>query len=136
MDRWLGRWSEQIYALARIFIGFAFALHGVQKLFGGWGKEAITFSGHEQHYVGGVIELACGLLIAVGLFTSWAAFLASGTMAVAYFQFHVGKSGKLLPIENGGDAAWVYCFIFLYMAAKGDGPLSLGRAFRRTSTSA
>ena len=80
-----------------------------------------------QLWVGGIIELATGLLVAAGFFTRWAAFIASGTMAVAYFQFHwkFQLDSNFFPAVNGGELAVVYCFIFLYVACKGAGPWSV-----------
>ena len=75
--------------------------------------------------IGGVIEFIGGALIALGLFTRIAAFIASGEMAVAYFLFHAPQS--FYPIVNGGDAAILYCFIFLYLAVAGPGSFSLDR---------
>ena len=74
----------------------------------------------------GLIELVGGVLIALGLFTPWVAFIASGEMAFAYFVGHVARSGGLLfPVTNQGEPAVLYCFIFLYLAAKGSGPFGL-----------
>ena len=80
-----------------------------------------------QMWIGGLIELVCGALIALGLMTRAAAFLASGTMAVAYFQFHWKLQGgaQLLPIANGGEMSALYCFVFLWLSAAGAGPWSL-----------
>ena len=78
----------------------------------------------------GVIEFVCGVLIALGLFTTYAAFLASGEMAVAYFKQHA--PGGVLPILNHGELAVLYCFVFLYMAAQGCGVWSVDKAVRRT----
>ena len=78
--------------------------------------------------IGGVIELVGGALIALGLFTRIAAFIASGEMAVAYWMFHAPDS--IYPIVNGGDAAILYCFVFLYIAVAGPGSLSLDGALR------
>ena len=120
------------YALLRIISGALFSFHGMQKLFG-WlttrvGPEAFT-----QKWFGGVIELVGGLLIAIGLFSRPAAFLASGTMAVAYFQFHwkVEMGDRIFPIVNGGELAVIYCFVFLLIAARGSGAYSLDRALGR-----
>lgn len=77
----------------------------------------------------GFIELIAGILIMVGLFTSIAAFLSSGLMAAAYFLAHVPKG--FWPVLNGGELAALFCFAFLYMAARGDGTISLGRTIRR-----
>jgi putative oxidoreductase len=81
-------------------------------------------------WVGGLIELVAGLLIAIGLFTSWAAFLASGEMAVAYFMVHQPQG--TWPIQNQGELAALYCFAFLYMAARGSGIWSVDGAAART----
>ncbi len=127
MNTLLDRLVAPVYALSRIVLGLLFAVHGAQKvlgLFGGTksGGAAEMFS---QFWVGGVIELAGGLLIAIGLFTRWAAFVASGTMAVAYFQFH--QPNGLLPHQNHGELAVVYCFVLLIFATRGDGIWSVGK---------
>ena len=127
MDRWLGRHAERIYALLRIVAGILFACHGAQKLFGALGGTAMT--SNPMMLAGGIIEFGGGLLIAIGLFTSWAAFLASGEMAVAYFMVHA--KGGFWPIVNKGELAVLYCFLFLYMAARGGGPYSLDAAMRK-----
>ena len=127
MDRWLGRHAERAYALLRIVAGLLFACHGAQKLFGALGGTAMT--SNPMMLVGGIIEFGGGLLIAIGLFTSWAAFLASGEMAVAYFMVHA--KGGFWPIINKGELAVVYCFLFLYIAARGAGPYSVDAAMRK-----
>jgi len=127
MDRWLGRHAERAYALLRIVAGLLFACHGAQKLFGALGGTAMT--SNPMMLVGGIIEFGGGLLIAIGLFTSWAAFLASGEMAVAYFMVHA--KGGFWPIINKGELAVVYCFLFLYIAARGSGPSSVDAAMRK-----
>ncbi len=104
----------------RIVLGLMFACHGAQKLFGMFGGKG---GAQGMTLVGGIIELACGFLIALGLLTRPAAFLASGMMAVAYFMAHF--PGGLLPIVNKGELAVVYCFTFLYIFARGGGLLSL-----------
>ncbi len=81
----------------------------------------------------GIVELVGGLLIAIGLFTSWAAFIASGQMAFAYFMAHAPKG--TYPIENQGELAMLFCFVFLYIAAKGAGIWSVD-AVRNTGTRA
>lgn len=119
--------SGYVYALMRIVVGLAFAQHGAQKLLGllggtdgaGATVEMVSLMG-----VAGVIELGGGLLVAVGLLTRPAAFLASGLMAAAYFLAHAGRG--FWPIENGGELAVLFCFVFLYIAFQGGGPLSLG----------
>lgn len=111
----------------RVVAGLLFSVHGMQKVLG-W------FATHEpppafsQLWMGGVIELVTGLLIAVGLFTRASAFLASGTMAVAYVQFHwkfAFADGAWLPLLNHGELALIYCFLFLFLFAVGGGRWSL-----------
>lgn len=121
----LGRHTDRIYALFRIVIGLLFSCHGMQKLFGALGGEQVPLGSLAG--LAGIIELTCGLLVMIGLLTSWAAFLASGTMAVAYFMVHFMKGG-FWPIENHGEAAVLYCFAFLYIAARGAGPWSVAQA--------
>jgi putative oxidoreductase len=113
----LGRFAAQCYALLRIVSGLMFAMHGTQKLFGFPGGKAMPLV--SMMGVAGTIEVVCGLLIAVGFRTSYAAFLASGQMAVAYFMAHANQG--YLPILNRGELAVLYCFLFLYMAAHGSG---------------
>ena len=127
MDRWLGRHAERLYALLRIVAGLLFACHGAQKLFGALGGTAMT--SNPMMLVAGIIEFGGGLLIALGLFASWAAFVASGQMAVAYFMVHA--KGGFWPIINKGELAVVYCFLFLYIAARGSGPYSVDAAMRK-----
>jgi len=123
--------SDRVYAALRIVTGLMFSFHGMQKVFGLlWTQPFPRPPMTSQVGIGGVIELVTGLLIAVGLFTRCAAFLASGTMAVAYWQFHVFGSplegvAKYLPGMNNGTPAVLYCFWFLYMACKGAGPWSV-----------
>ena len=116
--------SEMIYSITRIVIGFLFSLHGIEKIFGVMSRDepAELFS-----LIGaaGVIELAAGGLIFVGLYTPWAAFVASGQMAFAYFLAHHPRGGW--PIENDGERAVLYCFVFLYLATRESGPISLDR---------
>lgn len=119
----LDRYEPIVFTVFRVLSGLMFALHGMQKVFGMFGKHAVPLA--SQFGVGGVIELVTGVLIALGLFTRPAAFLASGQMAVAYFQFHVAKSGDLLPIQNGGDDTVLYCFWFLLLVMRGPGPYAL-----------
>lgn len=126
MEKLLAPFQGSIYALLRFVAGMAFALHGFQKLLGAFGgRQANLMS---QMGLAGLIEAIGGPLIAVGFFTSPIAFIASGEMAVAYFQAHFPRGP--LPIENGGEAALLYCFIFLYFAAVGSGKWSVD-AMRR-----
>jgi len=110
--------TSQTFALMRIIFGFLFVWHGTQKLFG------VPLPAHEGTpafvtYIAGPIELVAGLLVMIGLFTVWAAFLSSGLMAFAYWMVH-GTKG-LLPLVNQGELAVLYCFIFLFISAYGSG---------------
>ena len=117
----------------RIMTGLLFLAHGTQKFMSFPGGERAgfgwTFAGPPAY--AGIIELVTGVLIALGLFTRPAAFLASGTMAVAYFMAHAPQN--FFPVNNGGDAAILYCFIFLYFVVAGGGCWSLDHAIMRGS---
>jgi putative oxidoreductase len=128
MERWLGRHGEVIYALLRFMAGAMFVCHGAQKVLGWLGGKAVP-PGPSLPFAAGVIELVAGALIAAGLFASFAAFIASGEMAVAYFMAHAPRG--FWPIQNEGELAVLYCFVFLYIAARGSGSLSLDRSLRR-----
>lgn len=121
MEKLLGPYRPYIYAALRIVAGLAFAQHGAQKMFGVLGGTAVDLT--SQRGVAGVIEFVGGLMIALGVFTSPVAFIASGEMAVAYFQSHMPRG--FWPIQNGGELAVLYCFVFLYFAAAGSGRLSI-----------
>ena len=123
----LGRFSGPAYALLRFVAGAMFACHGAQKLFGAFGAERMT--GNPMMLLAGVIELVGGVLIAIGLVASYAAFVASGQMAVAYFMAHA--SGGFWPIVNKGELAVLYCFVFLYISSRGSGQWSVDDAMRR-----
>jgi putative oxidoreductase len=102
----------------RIVAGFLFLWHGSQKLFdfpAGMPADVPAFI----TYVAGPIELVGGILIMIGLFTHWAAFICSGQMAFAYWMAHGTKA--LLPLQNNGELAALYCFVFLFIAARGGG---------------
>ena len=122
MDRYLGRYAPYAYALLRIVTGLLFAMHGTQKLLGIPGHKP-TVPLASLMGVSGVIELVCGLLVMLGLFAGYAAFLASGEMAVAYFMAHFPRHP--LPIMNQGEPAVLFCFVFLYIAFRGSGAWSL-----------
>jgi putative oxidoreductase len=125
----LKRFEPQIYSIVRIVLGFMFSLHGGQKLLG-WFGGAPPQMPAGLLYTGGSIELIGGALILVGFRTSYAAFLCSGMMAAAYFMAHQSKG--LLPIQNHGELAVLYCFIFLLIAAKGSGIWSVDDAMNRS----
>lgn len=125
----LARLTEPIYAAFRIVVGGLFAFHGAQKVFGMFGGQAQPLG--SMLGLAGVIELVCGVLVMIGLLAGIAAFLASGEMAAAYFMAHAPRGP--LPIQNEGELAVVYCFAFLFIAARGAGMLSADGATRSTS---
>jgi len=116
--------QDLVLALTRVVLGFMFACHGAQKLFGAFGGHAMLKS--PLLVTAAVLELAGGIMIALGLFTQPVAFVLSGEMAVAYFKAHF--PGGFLPIVNHGELAVVYCFFFLYLAVRGAGRLSVDGA--------
>ncbi len=121
--KFLDNYSEYTYAVFRIAIGFMFLCHGTQKLF----SLPIDFPYplNAMSTSAGVIELVAGALIIVGFYSRYAAFIASGTMAVAYWMVH-GLNNPF-PIANGGEISAFYCFAFLYIASKGPGIWSLNK---------
>lgn len=123
------RYAEPwVRSLLRLVVGFTFSFHGFQKLFG-------LFGGREPVHLlslmglAGVMECFGGILLLLGLFTVPVAFLLSGEMAVAFFRAHFPRGP--LPIQNGGELAVVYCFVFLYLFVAGGGPASLDRLIRK-----
>jgi putative oxidoreductase len=117
----LSRFADPVYCITRLIVGLLFASHGGQKILGfppgGHG------AGSGLMLLGGWIELVCGLLIAVGLLTRVAAFIASGEMAVAYFMVHA--KGGFFPIVNHGESAVFYCWFFFFAIFYGAGLWSL-----------
>ena len=129
----LGRAEPYGYALLRIVSGLLFFFHGAQKIFG-WVTTKASPELGSQMWIGGVLELAGGALIAVGLLTRPAAFISAGMMAVAYIQFHwklVFDDWQWLPIVNKGELAVVYAFLFLFVMLRGAGIWSLDGLIRR-----
>ncbi len=117
--KWLAKYADDAYALMRIMAGFMFSFHGAQKILGILSD--FQPAAGSQLWFAGLIELVCGLLVMVGFRTRWAAFLASGEMAVAYFQAHwkfqMGRD--FFPAINKGELAVLYCFVFLFIASRG-----------------
>jgi putative oxidoreductase len=130
--RWLEKYSDYAYALLRIVTGFMLTFHGVQKLFGVLSDFQPPFG--SQLWIGGIIELLGGLAVMLGIGTRLAAFICSGMMAVAYFQFHwkFQLGPAFFPVINKGETAALYCFIFLYVACRDGVKWSLDTAFRRS----
>ena len=127
MEKLLAGYAPQAYAVMRIVIGLLFFCHGLQKVFGLFGgvngaaAPLLTLLG-----IAGLVELVAGALIAVGFATGTAAFIASGQMAAAYFMGHFPAG--FWPIQNDGELAALYCFVFLYMATRGSGMGSIDAA--------
>lgn len=121
----LGGYAPAVHGLLRIMSGLLFLAHGTQKFLSFPGGEragsGIALDGPGAY--AGLIELVTGVLITLGLFTRPAAFVASGTMAAAYFIGHLPQG--FWPINNGGDAAILYCFVFLYFVFAGPGAFSV-----------
>jgi len=130
MERFLAGYAPQAYALLRIIVGLLFFCHGAQKvfgLFGGINGAPVPLA--SLFGVAGVLELILGALVAIGWLAGYAAFLASGEMAAAYFIAHFPHG--FWPIQNGGVQAVFYCFVFLYMATRGAGIWSVDGANKK-----
>lgn len=123
---WLQRYQPQLLALLRIVTGLLFLEHGTQKFFAFPVPFPIPGPLPPLEVAAGVIEIAVGILVTIGLFTRLAAFLAAGEMAIGYFLFHFPKS--FWPAANMGEAAILFCFIFLYIAAAGPGAWAIDNA--------
>jgi putative oxidoreductase len=124
----LQQFSGPVYSIARIVFAFLYLSHGLNWLFGTFGGMQAEFP--SQFWFAGVIELVFGSLLLVGLFTRFAAFIASGEMAVAYFIGHVPR-GSYFPIENGGEITVAFCFMFFFMIFHGGGPFSVDRLMKK-----
>jgi putative oxidoreductase len=123
--KFLSKLDPISYLLLRLVFGFLFACHGFAKIFGFFGEHRVSM-GLTLGYFGALIELIGGVLIFLGLFTRFAAFISSGEMAVAYFKFHA--KGGLFPIANHGELAVIYCFVALVIATRGVGWLGFDRS--------
>lgn len=132
MTPFMSPFSAMTYSLLRIVVGLLFLWHGSQKLFGFPGGGGDGPPAWIQ-YSAGPIELVGGLLVMVGLLTPWAAFVCSGQMAVAYWMVHAPRG--LFPIQNGGELAALYCFIFLFISAHGSGRWSVDALLRHPDPS-
>jgi putative oxidoreductase len=123
--KFLSRFEPVAYAALRVVAGFLFSCHGAQELFGAFGGHQVSV--HQPlMLIAGIIEFGGGILILLGLLTHFAAFIASGEMAFAYFMMHAGKG--LFPIQNGGELAVVYCFLFLFIACRGAGKFGVDKS--------
>ena len=121
------RFVEPTYAIMRVVVGLLFAVHGAQKLFGvldGTARPIVSLMG-----LAGVIEFTAGLLVMIGLLAGMSAFIASGQMAFAYFLTHAPRGGW--PVQNGGELAVLFCFLFLFISARGAGTWSVDATLLR-----
>src|SRR5262245_57199042 len=137
MERYLGPYAAHLYAVMRIVVGLLFLCHGAQKVFGALGgvdRQGASVPLLSQLGLAGIVELVAGGLIVIGLLAGYAAFIASGEMAVAYFTAHAPRA--FWPIQNTGELAVLYCFVFLYIASHGAGIWSADRALGRPGTPA
>ena len=128
----LAKWQPWILSLLRIVAGFMLSLHGFQKILGflgGMGGSGTTATFPSLPCGAGWLEVGGGLLLLAGLFSRPVAFLLSGLMAVAYFKAHAPKG--FFPVQNGGELAAIYSFVFLYLCLAGPGPLSLDKVIRK-----
>jgi putative oxidoreductase len=120
--------APYLHSLLRIVAGLLFLEHGTGKLLGfPAGLPYLDKMPTAMLWITGLLELVGGALIVLGLFTRPTAFVLSGFMAVAFFLGHVAQSGVFFPVLNGGEAAILFCFVFLYLAAAGAGPISVDR---------
>jgi len=127
----LDRFSPQLLSALRIVSALLFIAHGTTKLFGFPATEMFAEPPAPMTlmWFGGILEAGGGALLLIGLFTRPVAFVLSGMMAVAYWMFHAPAS--VYPVQNGGDAAILFCFVFLYIAAAGPGPISVDSAISK-----
>jgi putative oxidoreductase len=132
LNTFYASWTPRLLSVLRIITAFLFIAHGAQKLFGFLAPAgAQTPPLLSQMGIGGILEFFGGLLLLFGLFTRPVAFILSGMMAVAYFQMHA--PGGLWPLQNKGELAVLYCFVFLFLCVAGGGEWSLDRLLRRRS---
>jgi len=130
LNSFYASWTPRLLSVLRIVSAFLLIAHGAQKLFGFLAPPGMpSFAPLSQMWIGGVLEFFGGLLLLVGLFTRPVAFILSGMMAVAYFQMHA--PGGFWPLQNKGELAVLYCFVFLFFSVAGGGEWSLDRLLRR-----
>ena len=130
LNSFYANWTPRLLSVLRIITAFLLIAHGAQKLFGFLAPPGMpSFPPFSEMWIAGVLEFFGGLLLLVGLFTRPVAFILSGMLAIAYFQMHA--PGGFWPLQNKGELAVLYCFIFLFLAVAGGGEWSLDRLLRR-----
>lgn len=127
----LNRFADPFFCIMRLVVGLMFACHGLDKIFGTFGGQRVEVP---LMVVGGWVEIVCGLLVAFGLLTRIAAFVASGEMAVAFFMMHA--KGTIIPYINKGELAVIYCFVFFYIFLRGAGGWSIDALWGRSRVAA
>ncbi|MCU0239335.1 MAG: DoxX family protein [Pyrinomonadaceae bacterium] len=128
MNEFWTNWQPKILSLLRFMAGFLMLWHGTQKLFN-YPPTERGAAGDAFMIFAGVLEFGLGVLLTIGLFTRWSAFLLSGTMAVAYWLAHGTQA--FLPIQNKGELAVLYCFVYLYLFFAGGGSISVDKAINK-----
>jgi putative oxidoreductase len=128
----LNRFADPFYCIMRLVVGLMFACHGLDKIFGAFAPKSEALP--TLMVVGGWVEIVCGFLVAFGLLTRLAAFVASGEMAVAFLMMHAPKG--LIPYVNKGELAVVYCFVFFYIFLRGSGSWSIDALMGKGKVSA
>lgn len=134
MTGWLGRLGGPAYTAMRVVLAFMYWSHGLVWLFGAFGGRPVPEL-PPMLFTAGVLETVLGVLIAVGFLTPWAAFIASGEMAFAFFIAHVPR-GSFFPIQNGGEITVALCFAFLYISTQGGGAYSVDALIARHRSAA
>ncbi len=130
MDNFLAAWQPRVLSILRIVTAFLFMQHGAQKIFGFPAEQRYPFDITSLSGVAGVLELFGGALLLIGLFTRPVAFLMSGLMAFAYFLVHAPQG--FWPLNNAGELAALFSFVFLYIWTAGGGAWSVDNLIKRS----
>ena len=132
LDGLVGKWKGELLSILRIVSAYMFMLHGTQKMFSfpvEANREFVLASLNPGLI--GVLEVFGGALLLIGLFTRPIAFLLSGSMAFAYWMAHAPRGSAIFPVTNGGDAAILYCFLFLFISAAGAGAWAVDNMMKK-----
>lgn len=132
MEQLLNSWRERILSIVRIITAFMFMQHGGQKMFGFPKDQTAEYVFFSLKGVAGALEIFAGALILIGLFTRPAAFICSGLMAFAYFLVHAPRN--FWPLNNGGELAIMFCFVFLYLVTSGGGAWSVDNLLKKRNS--